>query len=521
MDISTALQSTVLRDAVVVAGQAHLGNEVRWVHMVDHPEIATWVKPGYLLLSTGYNWPRDDAGAKRLILALRERELAGVVLAVPHFLDHFPPGSIRAANEAGLPLLELPWDIPFSSITEEIHSTIIRHQGEVIERSEAIHRALTHAAVTASSLDDVAKALATLIGQQVNFVDPDGAVLGSSAGAAMPPGGERAYLQLLNSKAILRRMQDAIHPILIDAQPEAAAPRRLGCPIRSGNELVAIALVDEGDTPLGELDIRATEHAAIIGALHLAQKELSQREKLAALGALVAGIAHEINTPLGNCLMVASALADESQVLSEVFAHGALKRSLLEHDIMEFTTGSQILLRNLRRAADLVASFKQVAVDRTSWERSAFTLESAIEAVLQALCPMLKSAGIAVERNIEHGIVFDSYPEPFGQVLSQLISNAVLHGFEGRGQGRIGIAAHTRDDGFVELSISDDGAGISADNLPRIFNPFFTTKLGVGGSGLGLHICHNIVTGLLGGHIRAASEPGAGSTFTLVLPHAG
>lgn len=515
MDISTALQSTVLRDAVVVAGHAHLGNEVRWVHMVDHPEIAAWVKPGYLLLSTGYNWPHEDGEAKRLIFALKERELAGVVLAVPHFLDHFPPSSISAADQAGLPLLELPWEIPFSSITEEIHSNIIRHQGEVIERSEAIHRALTNAAVMANSLDDLAKALAGLIGQKVNFIDPDGAVLGSSGTAA---GAERAYIQALDRKAILRRMPDAVHPILIEAQPESGMPRRLGCPIRIGGELVAIAFVDEGEQPLGELDIRATEHAAIIGALHLAQKELSEREKLAALGALVAGIAHEINTPIGNCLMIASALADESQTLSQVFAEGALKRSLLEHDIMEFNTGSQILLRNLRRAADLVSSFKQVAVDRASWERRVFSLETVLDEVIQAFFAVPEKAGVTVTRSIPHEIMLDSYPEPFGQVVAQLINNAVLHGFEGRDKGTIAIVAHTRDNGQVELIISDDGVGIAPANLPRIFNPFFTTKLGVGGSGLGLHICHNIVTGLLGGHIRAVSEAGEGTMFTLTLP---
>ena len=520
MDISTALQSTVLRDATIVAGRAGLGNEVRWVHMVDHPEIAAWVKPGHLLLSTGFNWPREDGDGKRLICSLKERELAGVVLAVPHFLEHFPESSVTAADEVGLPLLELPWEIPFSAITEEIHANIIRHQSEIIEKSEEIHRSLTNAAVTANSLDDLAKALGNLLGRRVNFVDPDGFVLGSSVEAASRQGSEQAYMQALNRKVILRRMQHSMHPILMDAEPEAAMPRRLGCPIRIRDELVAIVFVDEGTMPFGELDIRATEHAAIIGALHLTQKQLTHREKLAALGAMVAGIAHEINTPIGNCLMVASTLADHMRLLSKTIAKGrSLDCSLLEHDMVEFNVANDILLRNLQRAADLVTSFKQVAVDPGSSERRVFSLKKAISDVIQGLKPTFGKAGVRVALSVQDGIMLDSYPEPLEQVLAQLINNAVLHGFEGRAEGVVTVSAQENDDGLVELTISDNGAGIAPENLPRIFNPFFTTKLGVGGCGLGLHVCHNIVTGILDGHIRVASEVGVGSTFTLILPN--
>jgi len=519
MDISTALQSTVLRDATVVAGHAGLGNEVRWVHMVDHPEIAAWVKPGHLLLSTGFNWPREDGDGKRLICSLKDRELAGVVLAVPHFLEHFPESSVKAANEVGLPLLELPWEIPFSAITEEIHANIIRHQSEIIEKSEEIHRSLTNAAVTANSLDDLAKALSNLLGRTVNFDNPDGFVLGSSIEEGCRQCDEHAYMQVLTRKVIIRRMQDSRHPILIDAEPEAATPRRLGCPISIRDELVAIVFVDEGMMPFGELDIRATEHAAIISALHLTQKELTHREKLAALGAMVAGIAHEINTPIGNCLMVASTLADHMRLLSKTVAEGrSLKRSVLEHDMTEFNNANEILLRNLQRAADLVTSFKQVAVDPRSSQRRVFSLKQAIAEIIQSLLPTFGKTGFMIAHSIQDGIMLDSYPEPLGQVVTQLINNAVLHGFEGRTAGVVTVSAQATNDGLVELTISDNGAGIEPENLPRIFNPFFTTKLGVGGSGLGLHVCHNIVTGILGGHIRVASEVGVGTTFTLILP---
>lgn len=296
MNISTALDSTVLRGARVVAGHAGLDNEIRWVHMVDHPDIAAWVQRGQLLLSTGYNWPRDDVQANKLIRDLHEQGLAGVVLAVPNYLDHFPDESVLAANDVGLPLLEIDWAVPFSSITEEIHSSIIRWQGELIERSEEIHRALTNAAVAANSLGDLAGALGKLLGRCVNFVDTEGLVLGSSD-VTRPEQEvgerERAYFRLLNSRIILRQLQDTMSPIPLDAIPEVGTPRRLGCPIRIRGEIAAFIFVDEDGSPLGELDIRATEHASIIGALHLAHMRALhlQEERLgyALVGSLLEG----------------------------------------------------------------------------------------------------------------------------------------------------------------------------------------------------------------------------------------
>lgn len=296
MDISTALVSTVLRSARVVAGQSALTNEIRWVHMVDHPDIAAWVQGGQLLLTTGYNWPRDEASARALIRALRERDLAGVVLAVPNFLEHFPEGSVEAANEVGLPLLELDWAIPFSAITEEIHSSIIRRQSELIERSDEIHRALTDAAVMANTLGDLAHALGNLLDRKVNFVDTDGLLLGSSEseqsdGALAKK--ERTYFRVLNNRLILRQILDSVSPVLIDAQSETGMPRRLGCPIRIRGEMAAIVFVDEGDSPLGELEIRAAERASVIGALHLAHMRALhlQEERLgyALVGTLLEG----------------------------------------------------------------------------------------------------------------------------------------------------------------------------------------------------------------------------------------
>jgi purine catabolism regulator len=269
MKIAEAIASTLLRDAVVVAGARGLDNEIAWVHMVDHPDIANWVTPGQLLLSTGYNWPKDDAAAERLVQALADKGLAGVVLAVPEFLAHFSPATLAVADRLGLPLLELPWHVPFSSITQEAHARIIRDQSAIIERSEAIHLALTHAAINAHSLDDLAHALARLLDRDVNFVDQDGQLLGGVDASAGRRDLERRFMQALCLTPAFRRIQDSVSPVAIEGDGALGVPRRLGSPVRIGGELVAIVWVDEGASPLAELDVRATEHASIIAALHL------------------------------------------------------------------------------------------------------------------------------------------------------------------------------------------------------------------------------------------------------------
>lgn len=370
MDIAAALESTVLRDATVVAGRDFLSNEVTWVHMVDHPDIIDWVKPGQLLLSTGYNWPRDAERAQTLVRALREKGLAGVVLAVPKFLEHFPEASVQAAEEAGLPLLELPWEVPFSAITEDIHSRIIRHQSEIIERSEEIHRALSNAAVMANSLSDLAKALGDLLSRDVNFVDADGLLLGGIRVSPERQASERQFIRALNANLLLRKLQDSITPVLIDAQPEVCMPRRLGCPIRIRGEMVAIVWVDEGDQPLGELDVRAAEHASVIGALHLAHMRAlhMQEERLgyALVATLLEGHFEESPSAIERAKLggwdpegeyhVCLVLLDEPLPLSR---EGFLRRERWVERLRKYLTGigeAQLLYVSLNQIIFLLSS---------------------------------------------------------------------------------------------------------------------------------------------------------------------
>lgn len=263
---------------------------------------------------------------------------------------------------------------------------------------------------------------------------------------------------------------------------------------------------------------RTRELSEALDTLRRAQDELLRSEKMAALGSMVAAIAHEINTPLGNSLTVASTLEEKVAEFSKMLAGTELRRSVLREFAEKFSAGNYLLIANLTRAADLIGSFKRVAVDQTSERRRTFDLATTATEIITMLRPTYKQTGHRIEIDIAAGMVMDSYPGAFSQVVTNLVANAVLHAFDGREGGVVRVAASPDADSVVTLTIADDGAGIAADVLPRIFDPFFTTKLGTGGSGLGLHIVYVTVTRILGGRISVDSQPGAGTTFTLRLP---
>jgi len=290
--------------------------------------------------------------------------------------------------------------------------------------------------------------------------------------------------------------------------------RRIENEIRELNATLEQRVVERTE----ELQQANEELAYTLETLNKAQEELVRSEKLAALGSLVAGIAHELNTPIGNSLMVASTLIDQTRSLSGHFKDNTLKRTMLENYLGDAGKAGDILVRNLQRAANLVTGFKQVAVDQTSSQRRKFSVAEVVSEIMLTLWPTLKKTSFIVKQNIPDALVMDSYPGPLGQVITNLVNNALLHGFEGRQSGTVSITAEETGDGWLELAVKDDGVGIPAANLNRIFDPFFTTKLGAGGSGLGLNITHNIVSGILGGRIRVQSEVGVGSTFVLTLP---
>ncbi len=262
---------------------------------------------------------------------------------------------------------------------------------------------------------------------------------------------------------------------------------------------------------------RTQELTNTLNQLTAAQTELVRSEKMSALGAMVAGIAHELNTPIGNSLTVASTLQDHGIAFAAEMSKG-LTRSKLDEFVQSSQQGTGILMRSLHHAAELVSSFKQVAVDQTSVNRRVFRLRETLNEILLTLGPTLRKTSHAVECHVPEDITLDSYPGPLGQIITNLINNALVHAFEGRQNGKIVITASLVQPDWVEIAVRDDGLGIAQSHLDKVFDPFFTTKLGRGGSGLGLNIVYNLVTTSLGGRVQVVSTPGEGACFTLNLP---
>ncbi len=261
----------------------------------------------------------------------------------------------------------------------------------------------------------------------------------------------------------------------------------------------------------------ALDNANTYRQLQQTQEQLVEQEKLAALGSLVAGVAHELNTPLGNSLMMVS----EMQVQIDAFSQ-KLNAPLQRTDLLSFMEdvqeASTVIQRSISSAADLVSSFKQVAMDRTTAQRRMFNLEQTSHEILATMTNQIRIAGHQIELEMPLDINMNSYPGPYGQVISNFINNSLLHGFEGREAGKMRLSARQEVAERVLIEFFDNGVGIVESDIKRIFDPFFTTKMGQGGSGLGLSISYNIVTSLLNGMISVQSSLEHGTRFILDLP---
>ncbi|MGQ9369814.1 PAS-domain containing protein [Azospirillum sp. ST 5-10] len=249
-----------------------------------------------------------------------------------------------------------------------------------------------------------------------------------------------------------------------------------------------------------------------------AQAHLIQSEKMAALGSLVAGVAHEINTPVGIALTGASLLAERTAAIRHTVEAGQLRRADFTDYLDTAAEVSQLMLMNIDRAAQLIQSFKQMAVDQASEERRVFDLRDYIHEVLRSLGVRLRRAAHTVEVDCPDDLLVDSFPGALSQVLTNFVMNSIAHGYAPGSSGRLRIAVRCPTPDEVELVYADDGRGIPAELHARVFEPFFTTSRSAGGSGLGLNIVYNIVTRTLKGRIVLASAPGHGTTFTLRFP---
>ena len=268
-----------------------------------------------------------------------------------------------------------------------------------------------------------------------------------------------------------------------------------------------------------ENELRASKDRAekALEDLREAQQNLIAAEKLAALGGLVAGVAHEVNNPIGISLTVASSFARRCDDFANEVGSGPLRRSRLDEFLEGGRDAANQLVANLQRAGELVQSFKQVAVDRSHADRRQFDLRESTDQIVASLRPVLKKSQITLTVDVPAGIIMDSYPGSYGQVLTNLFLNSVVHAFpDGRAGSVMVEARQVRDD--VEIFVSDDGVGMSEDIQRRAFDPFFTTRRGEGGTGLGLHIIFNLVTQQLGGRLAFESRLGWGTRFRITLP---
>jgi len=251
--------------------------------------------------------------------------------------------------------------------------------------------------------------------------------------------------------------------------------------------------------------------------LKQAEEQLIQTEKMAALGGLVAGIAHEINTPIGIGVTAISLLVEKTETFTKAFSSGAMKRSDLAKFLDLASQSSKMTLANLNRAAELIHSFKQIAVDQSSETRRSFNVKTYLEEILLQLSPKLKPTGHAVEIRGNHTLCLDNYPGVFSQIVTNLIMNSLIHAYDVGDRGTMTLEFQQIGNELV-FEYGDDGKGIRPDHLNKIFEPFFTTKRGQGGSGLGLHIVYNLATQKMGGTIQCESQVDVGTQFILKIP---
>lgn len=319
------------------------------------------------------------------------------------------------------------------------------------------------------------------------------------------------------ARRLLDRMKDGDPDLLAEVGVLADAYSRS---VREQRRLVKVSdrLQNQMTQLNQELARRRAEAEEALEQLRQAQETLVQTEKLASLGALVGGVAHEINTPVGIALSCASHLDDSTKAIRALFEADDVGVDDFERYMDTAADTAKLIVANCERAADLIRSFKQVAVDRTSSERRVFRLADTITETVTSLRPNLRQGGHEIEIACPADLEVDGYPGVISQILTNFVMNSLTHGYADGRRGRLHVEAERGENDHVRLRYRDDGQGISEEYRNRVFDPFFTTRRGSGGSGLGLHIVFNLVTGPLGGSVVLENTPSAGASFLLEFP---
>jgi signal transduction histidine kinase len=425
--------------------------------------------------------------------------------------------------------------------SEARRAEILQRTSETLERLSAIGQEITAHLDAPSVFRALDRHIHALLGAStfaIYLTDTAGAILQRAFGIAMGRPMPANSIPLSNPHAYSVRCLAEQREIYIEHWPDEEqrkVPRdahmsALFVPLTVGERAIGVMTVQAtqsrayGDNErmifrtLCAYGAIALDNAEAYRQLQDAQTQLVSQEKLAALGSLMAGVAHELNTPIGNSLLIASTMQAKTADVEALMNGPGLRRSELAAYLDDTRTASVLVMRGLTSAAELVNSFKQVAVDRTTEQRRDFNLLQVCRESIATMINRIRAANHSIELRIGAHIALDSYPGPFGQVVTNFINNALLHAFGGERPGRMVLSAATPVEGRVLIEFRDDGAGIAPEHLTRIFDPFFTTKLGQGGSGLGLSIIYNIVTALLGGQVTVISSAHGGTCFTLDLP---
>lgn len=359
---------------------------------------------------------------------------------------------------------------------------------------------------------------AELVGSNVNRLMPEPFRSGHDGYLANYMGGGERKIIGIGREVQAQRADGSVFPIHLTVSEMRLGEQRLFTGIVRDISALKTAEADLQQANQS-LTAQVEESRLMLSQLRDAQNQLVQSEKLASLGELVAGVAHEINTPVGVAVTASSYLRDETRDLRKALTDGQLKRSRLSEFVDGAEQSAQMILTNLQRAAELVQSFKQVAVDRSSSEAREIALSSYIHEVLTSLKPKLRGTQHQVQVNCPEDLSMLTVPGALSQVITNLVMNSLIHAFDSGAPGIMQINVEMLSNQRVQLEYRDDGAGIPEHLQCKVFNPFFTTKRGSGGSGLGMHIVYNLVHNVLGGQIALWSAPQQGVRFTLTLPH--
>ena len=255
-----------------------------------------------------------------------------------------------------------------------------------------------------------------------------------------------------------------------------------------------------------------------VAKLERTRNTLVRVEEQVALGRLMAGVAHELNTPLGNARLASSALAEQTRVFRAELDSGNVRRSSVQALVDCNQDACAIIERSLHRSAQLIDGFKQISGGLTSEPRVVFALQELLAPALAVWQPQLLAHGARLELEVAESLRLHSYPQALLRIVEHLLSNALTHGLEGRADGVVRVSAESPDNERVLLRVLDNGRGFAPALREKLFEPFVTTRFGQGTSGIGLHLCHVLARQLLGGGISADNRPEGGAVFTLDIP---